>query len=338
MSKHAIGFVLIDAPHSALNMAGAIVGEQAENATAVKAIQRGRDFYPYVSAQAWRRWWRDALEERFAWPMSPIDRKEKIAFTRANPFSYPDDDVFGYMRAQSKAEGGTLTRVSPLKTSPLISVLPQKPARDFGVMARHEGDPVPHEHQFYSTVLKGIFALDLGSVGVFGQAAQTGFQNLTPEYVKKSLEDTVKESKAELVENAYVLPREVRIERAQQTIACLPFLAGGAKQTLHHTDVTPKVIVLAVVDGGLNLFMNIAAPDEEKLINVKALREVLHDYQDSLLSDVYIGRQEGFQDGLSEELAALSQESFGERRVLPSSPKQAIEAFAAALETQFPSA
>jgi CRISPR-associated protein Cst2 len=338
MSKHAIGFVLIDAPHSALNMAGAIVGEQAENAVAVKAIQRGRDTYPYVSAQAWRRWWRDALEEKYSWPMSPIDRKEKIAFTRADPFSYPDDDVFGYMRAQSKAEGGTLTRVSPLKTSPLISVLPQKPARDFGVMARHEGDPVPHEHQFYSTVLKGIFALDLGSIGVFGQAAQTGFQNLTPEYVKKSLQDTVKETGAQLEENVYVMPREVRVKRAEETIGCLPFLSGGSKQTLHHTDVTPKLIVLAVVDGGLNLFMNIAAPDENKLVNLKALREVLTDYRDSLLSDVFIGRQEGFQDELRDGLMELTQESFGARKVLVSSPKQAVEKFVVALGEQFPNA
>ena len=30
-------------------------------------------------------------------------------------------------------------------------------------MSRHEGDPVPFEHQFYRTTLKGLFSLDLHS-------------------------------------------------------------------------------------------------------------------------------------------------------------------------------
>lgn len=75
--------------------------------------------------------------------------KKRLQFTSANPIEYPDDDVFGYMRAMSKKEGGTVTRISPLKNSPLIAVIGQNPTEDFGVMSRHEGDPVPYEHEFY---------------------------------------------------------------------------------------------------------------------------------------------------------------------------------------------
>ena len=88
--------------------------------------------------------------------------------TEANPIEYPDDDAFGYMRAMKKKDGGTVTRISPLKNSPLVSVVGQNPTNDFGVMARHdEGDPVPYEHEFYSTILKGIFSIDLASLGIF---------------------------------------------------------------------------------------------------------------------------------------------------------------------------
>jgi len=162
MENNVIGFMLVDAPHSALNNAGSDAGDRTDNIVRVKSIRKDRKVYPYVSSQALRYWWRDTLEKQFNWNLSPIIRDKKIAFTQANPIEYPDDDAFGYMRALKKKDGGTVTRVSPLKNSPLISVVGQYPTNDFGVMSRQEGDPVPFEHEFYSTVLKGIFAIDLG--------------------------------------------------------------------------------------------------------------------------------------------------------------------------------
>ena len=106
MSKHLIGLTLIDAPHSALNNAGTEASQATENIVTVKKIQKGRDTYPYVSGQAWRNWWRTTLEEEFDdWNSSPIEREKKIAFTAADPVTYDDDDVFGYMRAQSEIQG-----------------------------------------------------------------------------------------------------------------------------------------------------------------------------------------------------------------------------------------
>ena len=68
-------------------------------------------------------------------------------------------------RANETETTDTVTRVSPLRVSTLdlnctdTSMLPS----DFGTMSRHEGDPVPHEHQFYRTTLKGLLSLDLHS-------------------------------------------------------------------------------------------------------------------------------------------------------------------------------
>jgi CRISPR-associated protein Cst2 len=185
MSHTILGFVLIDAPHSALNNAGD-TGARTENIVAVKIIRRGGRVYPYVSAQAWRFWWRTTLQARSGWTLSPVIRQAKVAFTSANPFTYPDDDVFGYMRAQREQDGGTLTRISPLKCSPLVSVTDQFPVDDFGVMARQrDGDPVPFEHQFYAVTLKGIFSLDLSGVGMFAELPKTGYKNLDARYVAR---------------------------------------------------------------------------------------------------------------------------------------------------------
>ena len=331
--KNAIGFVLIDAPHSALNNAGADVGARTENTIAIKSIRRGREVFPYVSAQAWRRWWRDALVEKRDWKMSPIERKEKIAFTKANPFLYPDDDVFGYMRAQSKADGGTLTRLSPLKTSPLVSIMPQNPTDDFGVMSRQNGDPVPHEHQFYSTVLKGVFALNLSAVGVFQKSERTGYRNLDEAYMKKpEMQQSATDTGATLSENDYVLPPQTRAQRVKDIFEALPFLAGGAKQALHHTDVATRFVVLAVIEGGNNLWMGIASSDDKKPINVKALEQVIRDYSDVIKGGVFIGRQEGFADALAPELDAMKSALSGVVEINLSSPRAALQNFAATLE------
>lgn len=324
MSKNIIGFVLIDAPHSALNNAGSDVGARTENIVLVKSIKKGRDTFPYVSAQAWRYWWRDTLAEKFGWEMSPVTRDPKIAFTAANPFQYPDDDIFGYMRAM-KGKGGTLTRASILKNSPLVSVYPAQPITDFGVMARQEGDPVPYEHQFYSCILKGIFSLNVDNAGKFFSINKTGFTNLTEEYVKSdSIQSSISASGAvnNFAEKFWQLPSDVSKKRVTDTIEALPYLYGGAKLGLHLTDVTPKFIILAVIEGGNQPFMNITSEDQTKILNVEALKEVIKDYKESFISNIFIGKSEGFLPGLSDELIFSD-----DQKVKISSPMQAVKDF-----------
>lgn len=301
MSKIVIGFMLVDAPHSALNNAGLGAGERTENIIRVKTIERGRNVYPYVSGQALRYWWRSTLESKFGWNLSPLEREEKIVYSEANPLKYPDDDVFGYMRAPKGRGSETVTRLSPLKVSPLISVIPQTPTQDFGTAARHEGDPVPYEHEFYSTVLKGIFSLDIERVGIFTSENRTGYKNIT-----STLEEELQKSNATEDNGKWVLPIDDRKKRAIETIKALPYLFGGAMSARHLTDVTPKLLVLATINGGNHIFMNIAKEvDREATISLEALEEVAKDYSKNLLTSIYVGRRKGFMDELGEGIQEL---------------------------------
>lgn len=291
MSRNAIGFLLVDAPHSALNNAGIDASERTENIVRIKAIRRGKRVYPYVSGQAFRYWWRQTLSEKFAWNLSPLEKVERKnqVYTMADPLNYEDDDVFGYMKALKKE---TVTRLSPLKTSPLISVVSTYPTQDFGVAARHEGDPVPYEHEFYSTVLKGIFSLDLNQVGVFYRINKTGYKNLYEE-----LEGKLKVDGASEEADKFTIAREKRKKRIKDTLNALPYLFGGAKLATHLTDVTPKLIILAVIDGGNHLFMNLVDEnDGEAEFKFDALKEIIQEYGDILLTDVYVGKRKGFRD------------------------------------------
>ena len=290
MSNNVVGLMLIDAPHSALNNAGSDAGDRTDNIVRVKTIRKGMTRYPYVSGQAFRYWLRETLEEKFDWEMSPINREKKIAFTEANPIEYPDDDAFGYMRALKKKDGGTVTRISPLKNSPLVSVVGQNPTNDFGVMARQDGDPVPYEHEFYSTILKGIFSIDLGSLGVFCESEKTGYRNMYPNLVKLA-----EEKGLNYTEDNWILDDETRIKRAQDIINALPYLSGGAKNTSHLTDVTPKILVLAAIDGGNHIFMNIVREENgETIFDIDALDEIINEYSDILKTDIFIGLRSGF--------------------------------------------
>ena len=337
MSKHLIGLTLIDAPYSALNNAGEDTSERTENIVKVKTLRKGQNTYPYVSGQAWRNWLRTTLEQEFdEWNNSPIEREKKIAFTAADPVAYDDDDVFGYMRAQSEMQGKkrvnlTVTRLSPLKCSPLIAIAPQIPTNDFGVMARQEGDPVPYEHQFYSCVLQGIFSLDLSAVGAFSDVNRTGYKNIAASYVEtiQNAGGTQEDEKS-----PWVLPKDIRVRRCQQTLEALPILSGGAKLTSHLTDVTPKLIILSVLDGGNHPFMNLMVErNEVGELSMEALRQVIDDYADRFCDAIYIGRRSGFMDALHDDLCELADDTSLPCEIVYDSPNKVIAQLSQKLET-----
>lgn len=333
------GLLLIDAPASALNNLGNIPGERYDNSTGVKLISTREGYYPYVSAQAFRCWLRTTLESLdINWKAAPIYREEKIAYTDANPVSWWDDDLFGYMRAPSKRESarakretdesrtgetetvGTITRASPFRMSTLVSIAPFRPTSDYGVMSRHEGDPVPHEHQFYRTTLEGLFSLDLSACGTFWYRNKTGFRNLDAiriELAKAAELEHLEEQKA------YRLSFEERIERISVLFEGLARLEGGAKQALHYTDVSPDVVIMAVTKGGNHIFGHVVGANSRGLpeLKVDALEEALNVFKDEILSDIYVGWVKGY---LDEERAKL--ESLGNPRIRIDHPRKIFSA------------
>lgn len=312
------GLILLDAPASALNNAGAEEGAKTDNTIAVKKIRAHDGVYPYVSAQSFRFWLRTTLEHSGTeWKAAPVFREKKIAFSESNPISNWDDDLFGYMRApskkgdeaekkenQAKAEAAMpmekdreVTRVSPFRVSTFVSVGPAPIVDDFGTMARHDGDPVPHEHQFYRAHLRGLLSLDLTSCGTFYNGERVGYKNLDSfrtEAAKKAgaTLETIRKQKA------YRLSMAERTKRVSTLVRGLAGLGGGAKQTLHYTDLTPAVVVLAVTKGGNHPFYRMfqGTRSDGTTLHTEAVKEIFGSFQDEFLSPVYIGWAQGFLD------------------------------------------
>ena len=320
------GLILIDVDAAALNNAGKNTSSNFDNAVKTKTIYKNGNSYVYVSGQAWRNWWRVSLQKNQGWNLSPVTREDKIAFTNANPIQYPDDDVFGYMRAASeivkdakgkeKKENITVTRVSPLKNSVLVSASAVRPVENWSSMARQEGDPVPYAKQEYSAVMRGMFSLDLDMIGTFSNYNKTGFKNLSDSLK----EETLKMNGTEEIPDPFIdkqtlvrLSKEVRIQRATDTIKALKNISGGAMQTNNMADVTPKFIILATTKTGNHPFSHVVKSkgeyDESVVLNIEGLKEVIEDYKNDFVGNIYIGKRSGFFDDDNADLEKLAKEN-----------------------------
>lgn len=335
------GLFLIDAPASALNNLGSIPGERTDNTSGVKVIKARDGSYPYVSAQAFRYWLRTTLEKTNPdWKAAPVYREEKVAYTDSNPIEYWDDDLFGYMRAQSTRASAkaareadasrinetptadTVTRASPFRVSTLVSLSPVSLTQDFGVMARHEGDPVPFEHQFYRTTLRGLFSLNLAACGTFSYVQKTGYRNLD-DYRKQQAEQKGLEHLED--QKCYRLPKAERVKRISALFDGLALLEGGAKQALHYTDVSPVIVFMAVTRGGNHIFNHIVKADSkgQPVINQEAYQQTMEVFKEEILSPLYVGWTKGY---LDEERARF--EGFAQRDSLVlDHPRQVFKKF-----------
>lgn len=276
------GAILIEANGAALNMAGQEEGGRTGNVIVVKQIRVGRNRYPYISGQAWRRWLREVLYQDYSWKPSPVIRQQKSAYTEGDPIQYEEDDIFGYMAAKKRGQqGGTQRRISPLKNSFLISVLPNTISDDFGHFSRNlqpGEDIIPFEHQHYTAPLQGTFTISLQDVGRF----EVGEMRDLPRDIVESHENAL----TSLDENSYLLRKEERLRRVKDVFNALARLRYGAQLARNLSDVAPIAVIIGFLDGGNAPFQNLFSPTLEGdriELNLERFKSVVKDYTDCIL-------------------------------------------------------
>lgn len=296
--------------------AGAPNNGKGESTTVpVKKTQvRGRT-YPYVSAQAFRRWLRDTMTAMGTVP-SPTARvgkaqgKAQKATTEADPIRYADDDLFGYLKATAKSDSADTTlRDSPFMVGTFLAVEPARPTEDFGVMSRGIDEPVLHAHEFYTADLAAPFLLDLPRVGTFtlpgaGGSGRANYLN------EKSALETAEAIRAGAVavtfrgQPAVRLPLEIRRGRVALLLEALAELTGGAKKALHYGDRTPALIAMVPMAGGVNpLGFVIDGADDGSGLQVRAgaLREELAAWAGQWEAPLRMGWRPGFREQTRKE-------------------------------------
>ena len=94
---------------------------------------------------------------------------------------------------------------------------------------------------------------------------------------------------------------QVKHERASAVLNSLVHLRGGAKQAAFGTDVAPKAIALVGLSCGNPILNNIFEDNsinptvgKNVFLNIGALKEIIKDYSDRIVTDVIIGIRTGY--------------------------------------------
>lgn len=276
------------------------VGE--DNLAKVKQMRVGRDVFPYVSAQAFRRWLRDSLPADE--PRSTVIRSgsgsRQQAYTAGRPDQYLDDDLFGYMVALKRSKGkedDTCQRDTVLATGTFVAVAPRRPTQDFGTMSRGfepGANPVIHEHEFYTAELAGDLLLDLPRLGVF-ETAGSGMKIALTAAAARQAQQAGATVTVLRGNEAVALSLSERRRRAAVLLRALAEVRGGAKPSMHYGDRTPALVLLVPMRGGVNPFTRILGPrDAQTVFRADVLREELAAWADERDGPVLLGWAPGF--------------------------------------------
>lgn len=329
--NNIVGTFLIDARAAFLNGAGLGTGEDRNKVipkTFRERVNGKLEEVPYVSAQAWRRWLRDTTNEENGWIPSELEAigqsakgsTSKIA-TKLNPISYPEDDLFGYMKSGSGNEE-SVQRTSPFKSSILKGISGKRVMNnDEAFVHLKEGTPLPYSTRFYSSHLEGFFNLEYYRLGVYDNLGS--HVELAKEFIEQYKQDLEKEKLYDKFDR-YILKdvETIRKERAAGVLKGLARLRGGAKQAAFGSDVSPKAIILAGMECANPVLNDLFDGNSEKpTIKIKTLEEIVKDYEDKLSSKIYIGIRSGYIEN-EEELKSLN-----ENQYVIASPIDAVNQF-----------
>jgi CRISPR-associated protein Cst2 len=321
--SHIVGTFLVSAQGAFLNGAGIDKSGEDRNSVIPKQFSDGKYHVPYVSAQAWRRWLRDTLIEETGWQKSTlraIKLSEKGTTSKIagelDPINYPEDDLFGYMRSeegqghskkveedietkepQKRTKVKALIRASPFMSSILMSLRKFGwKGKDEGFVHLEEGTPVPYTTIFYNTNLQAIFGLDMTRIGVFRNVGDR--IELREELINPGIESgLLKEREKDIYE---LSDSKIVKNRTAKLLHSLSVLRGGAKQAAFAVDISPKVMIFAGLNCGNLIFNNIFEDNPNQsssngpIIKIETLKEIVSDYEDRLVTPVYIGIRSGY--------------------------------------------
>lgn len=310
------GALLIDATAAFLNGAGLGLGEDKNKVipkTFKEKVNNRNEDVPYVSAQSWRRWLRDTSNAENGWNPSELraigegsekGTTNKIA-TELNPIEFPEDDLFGYMKAGKSGEE-SVQRTSPFKSSILKGVKNMRAVNvDEAFVHLKDGSPLPYSTKFYSTHLEGFFNLEYYRLGVYDNLGSK--QELSSELLEKHADKLNKENIGGKFYR-YVLKdaEQRRKENAAGLLKGLAYLRGGAKQAAFGADVSPKVLILAGLESANPIFNNLfIGTGERPILNINLLLELSKDYKDKLATPIFIGVRTGYLQNETEVIDRL---------------------------------
>ena len=213
-------------------------GEGEANFIDIKKYKKNGVEYPYVSGQAMRFYIKEAIRRNLnnnEYMCVPNDKGE----TCGNIQKCIGCDLFGFMTTIKKGTvlpgypeghpGGAITRVSPVKVSPAMGLLPFE---DNAVV-----DFLTRRHKMAEGEMSG----DIVNVEIGVNLYKCG---ITVDAVRVGGEEKIDE-KNRTVEIEYYLEEEERKKRISKVLEAIRYISDYSKQARLLTDFTPDLILIA---------------------------------------------------------------------------------------------
>ena len=237
------------------------------NVTVMKKISNyNGDEFAYVSGQALRRYIKETLMQ-LGEKITEVDEKGNPTFKDENGKyidldkkfkdykekafkEFIDLDLFGYMFPN----GGR--RWSPIKVSPMISILPYKGEYDY--LTRKQKSKTEQKSGNIVQIEIDTFNFMRGNIIV------------NTKHIGNDVDEYSYEIKEILDENE----RNTRLNSFIDSIKCLN---GGAKQARNLEDITPKFVVITSQKTGNPFLLNSLKVDENGNIDIQTLKSAIED-------------------------------------------------------------
>jgi len=281
-------------------------GEGESNLVDVKKFKKEGVEYPYVSGQAMRFYLRETIRrnlEEKSFMCVPNDKGETCGGIK----TCINCDLFGFMLPE-KTKGAS-KRVSPIKVSPAVGLLPFEENATLDFLTRRkfkekgekqEGDIVNVE--IGTNIYKCGIAVDLQRVGG----------------------EEVVDQKNHTVKIKYEIKENERMARVRKLIESLKYMADYSKQARLLTDFTPDIICISLqkkYSHRLQKLFEFGENNEkiERNINTEIFSEILDDVKE--YSDkIFFGMLSGI---VKNENAV--KEVLANRNIAVETPQKAIE-------------
>ncbi len=226
--------------------------------------------YPYVSGQAMRYYWKEAIR-RLITPNDYCVANDK-GETCGDIAGCILDDLFGFMTTIKKGEdtpGGARTRVSPIKMSPAMGLLSLQDNLTIDFLTRRKPQETAGE-------LKG----DIVNVELAVNLYKAGF---SIDVVKVGGEEKIDPAKRKSNGIVYEIDGNERKERILLALKAFKNIADFSKQARVLTDFSPDIILLSIQDNYNHLIQKALEirPNSTVELNTERLDEILTDLKKS---------------------------------------------------------
>jgi len=300
-------------------------GEGGSNLVDIKKFRYGGQEFPYVSGQAMRFYLKEAIRRH----LQP--QEACVADEQGETCGRIDEcvlcDLFGFMTTVPKV--GALTRVSPVKVSPAMGLLPldSTMVTDF-LTRRHRGAVVQQEAEMRGDIVNVELTVNIYKAGICIDVMRVGHEEELFQITEQQSPQKGKSAKPiwsvrlkELVND-----RE-RSRRIALLLDAIKDFSDYSKQARLLTDFTPDFVLVALqhnyshrLQKAIELYS-----DGTARMNVERLQQIISEVREELVSvdgkpALWAGMVDGIVDNADEVKKVLT--DFG---VPILTPRQAID-------------